>query len=78
MHESSIIQPLTKVLIPVLPSHHVDPGLGTDALDGVLQRFKGRRLTLTILVIISVDTVNINSVLDHGGTQDFLRTEVQV
>ena len=78
MHESSIIQPLTKVLIPVLPSHHVDPGLGTDALDGVLQRFEGRRLAVTILAIISVDTVNIHGVLDHGGTQDLLRTELIV
>ena len=60
MHESSIIQPLTKVLIPVLPSHHVDPGLGTDALDGVLQCFKGRRLTVTILVIISGESLQSN------------------
>ena len=78
MHESSVIQPLTKVIIPVLPRHHVDPGLGTDCLDGVFQGFKGRRLTVAILLIIAVDTVNIDSVLDHWGTQNLLWTELRV
>ena len=78
MHESSIIQALTEVLIPVLPRHHVDPGLRTDALHGVFQSFKGRRLTVAILLIISVDTVNIESVLDHWGTQNLLWTELRV
>ena len=78
MHESSIIQALTEVIIPVLPRHHVDPGLGTDGLDGVLQGFKGRRLTVAIMIIISMDTVNIHCMLDLWGTEDFLRTELRV
>ena len=78
MHESSIIQALTKVIIPVLPRHHVDPGLGTDGLHGVFQSFKGRRLTVAILLIIAVDTVNIDSVLDHWGNQNLLWTELRV
>ena len=78
MHESSIIQALTKVIIPVLARHHVDPGLGTDGLHGVFQSFKGRRLTVAILLVISMETVNIDSVLDHWGTQNLLWTELRV